>query len=738
MRRPTSFARAQVRVLGAIRRRLAWFWLVLAALVLVAATGIPRVTFDTALIRFFEGDVAAFRTYDDVTNRFEGDANDVVVLLEAGSLADPAALEAVSSFLLEAQFIDGVRAVWSPLSFEITGPEGVREPLVPFPIPDAETMSARIDAVRAETPALRRLMSEGKDAMLAVLPITGNEAGQEATLKALTDLAARVSGDAVSVRVAGYPALRARVSEGLMTDVIALNLAGALIGFAVAALALRSVRLGLLTLPGPLIALMLSIGLFGHAGLAITTVTLTLPVLAMILATIDSIHILFERLHQGARTPRAAALRAVRRMAPACLAATVTTALAFAVFAASPVEVIAELGRMGAVILVVSTLTVMLTQSLVLSVAGARPSIRTAFARLNARPPRGGPFARLPRLALARPRLVTLGALGLLVLGAGLYGQAGPRYSPLDSLGPADPLRATFERIETAVAPISMMQVAVTDATPEVLAEVERTIAEASGSALVQSIASITGEAADARDTLPEAILARLVSADESRALVTLPFHYDSGAGAIALADNIDAALAGNPALAAVEISPVTGLPVMAARVVGGVLSDLQTGLLIAVAAVGGLIALWARSVVVALVALVPNVLPVALIGGGLALSGQGIGLAGGLALTVAFGVAVDDTLHVLNRIRLGGGFRGLDRPRLGAAMSEATPALVTTSALLVLGFGGSAFAATQEVAAFGATATGIFVLALLSDLLVLPAVVAFLGPRFYRASPKG
>ena len=41
-----------------------------------------------------------------------------------------------------------------------------------------------------------------------------------------------------------------------------------------------------------------------------------------------------------------------------------------------------------------------------------------------------------------------------------------------------------------------------------------------------------------------------------------------------------------------------------------------------------------------------------ALIGGWLALTGQGIKLANGLALTVAFGVAVDDTLHVLNRIR--------------------------------------------------------------------------------------
>jgi predicted RND superfamily exporter protein len=128
----------------------------------------------------------------------------------------------------------------------------------------------------------------------------------------------------------------------------------------------------------------------------------------------------------------------------------------------------------------------------------------------------------------------------------------------------------------------------------------------------------------------------------------------------------------------------------------------------------------------------------VALIGGWLALSGQGIELANGLALTVAFGVAVDDTLHVLNRIRLSGGFARIEPARLRAAMREAAPVLVTTSTVLVLGFGGSAFAATQEVADFGAIATSVFVLALFADLLVLPAAVAFLGPRFYLSARKG
>ena len=76
------------------------------------------------------------------------------------------------------------------------------------------------------------------------------------------------------------------------------------------------------------------------------------------------------------------------------------------------------------------------------------------------------------------------------------------------------------------------------------------------------------------------------------------------------------------------------------------------------------------------------------------------------------------------------GRFRRIERARLREALDEATPALVTTSTVLVLAMGGSIFATTKGVADFGAIAMSVYILALIADLLVLPAVLAVFGPH--------
>lgn len=736
---PKRRARRTVIALSFLRSRFSYLWIVFAALVALGVSGLPRVTFDNGLLRFFESDFPAYATYNEVSRQFEGESHDVILLIEAEDLSRPETLQAISATLLEAQFIDGVRAAISPLSMEISSGADGTEPLVPYPLPTAREMASRFEAVRAEAPTLRRLLSEDGRAMLAVLPLEPGDSVQETAIAALSALVERSDGvGGASYRMAGYPVLRAKLAQGLIADVILLNLIGAGVGFIVASVALRSAVLGLLTLPGPMLSLVLCLGHFGHLGVPITTVSVTLPVLVMILATIDSIHIIFERARQGARESRRATLRAVRRIAAACLLAALTTAIAFAVLTMSDAKIIAELGRLGAGMLVISSLMVLLTQTLVLGAMGNLRAFHTRFARVAAQPSRGAGFVRLPRFSLAHPRGVSLAALGLLVVALALYSQAGPRYSMLDSLDEGDPLRATFDAIEERVVPTSTLEVAVHSTDPVILSEVEMTIAQVTGSNLVQSLASVAGGGADRIEGVPEAVAGRLLSDDGTRALVTVPFRYESGSKTLALAQAVDVALRENPALQAVEISPATGMPVMSAAVIDGILTELNLGLTVAVLVVGLLIAVWLGSVRIAAIALIPNLLPVSLIGGWLALSGSGIGLASGLALTVAFGVAVDATLHVLNRIRLSGGFAGLGKDRIADAMEEATPVLVTTSAVLVLGFGGSAFAATREVADFGTIATAIFVLALFADTVVLPAAVAFLGGRFYVPHGKG
>ncbi len=716
----------------AVRTRLGLLWLLVGLIALVAATGVAKLRFDDELVRFFNSDIAAFEDYVALGRAFEGDGNDVIALIEAADLAAPEAVTALSDFLLDAQFIPGIRAAISPFALRLDD-----DPLFAFPPAPQAELAARLGRARAEIPLLARLMAADRGAMLILFPISesdeGAQAGRHSILAALTALAARAEGQAdVTIRLSGYPVLRDEVSRALMRDIVMLIGLGVALGLTVAMITLRSVRLGLLTLPGPALAVALGVGLHGHLGVSINTITITLPVLILVLATSDAIHISFERGRQAARESAHATQRAIRRVAVACIFAAVTTAVAFAALATSRSEIIAEMGRMGALVTLTSVATVLLTQMVVLTTAGRAAWFNRLFERLHERPPTGLGVGRLPHLALARPRLVAWGALALLAGSALAYSQAGPRYSLLDSLRAGSPVLSVFEAIEAKVAPVSQIQVVVNSTDESVVRQVGEVVTGVMGAAPVHSLADVEGGAARLAQALPEVLSGRLVSQDGTQALVSVPFPYVNGQQTIALAERIEAALATAPGLAPEAVGPVTGLPVMSARVAGVILGEINRSLLVALAGVALLILAWLRNLRVALIALIPNMLPVTLIGGWLMLTGSGIAFSNGLALTVAFGLAVDDTLHVLNRLRLAGGVDRITRAGLETAFDEIAPALVTTSVVLFLGMSGTLLAENKGVAEFGAIAMSVFVLALVADLLVLPAALASFGPGSY------
>ncbi len=737
----TGQSRRIVKLYAALQARLWLMWIVIALIAAVAVTGLFRLRFDDELIRFFNSDIQAFEDYVTLARAFEGDTNDVIVLVEAADIGAPDVAAALSDFVLDAQFVPGVRAVISPLSLRVAGPAGA-EPLFPYPPLARETMAARLAAAWAATPALSALMAEDRTALLVILPITEATAdmgGRRAQVDAIAALGERVAAtSAAEVRLSGYPVLRDSVARALVRDIVVLNGIGVLVGLLIAVVTFKSLRLALLTLPGPLMGAALTMGLHGHLGVTVNTITIALPVLVLVLGTSDAVHIGFERARQGGRDPVRAAIRATRRVGLACLFAAITTAIAFAALAFSRSALIAELGRMGMLVTVSASLTVMFTQTVVLATAGRRHWFRPLYDRLHGHPPSVLRLERLPALAFAAPRPVAWGGLALLALATLLYAQAGPRYSLMDSLHPRSPVRAVFERVEQKVAPVSQIQVPVVSTDASVVGTVARVVAEVTGARAVQSIADIDGGVAAAEADLPAAIARRLISKDGTTTLVSAPFPYENGAQAMALADRLDAALAAEPGLETVEVGRATGLPVMSARVAAVVLDEINRSLLVALVGVGLLILAWFRNLPIALISLVPNMLPVTLIGAALMLTGRGIEFSNGLALTVAFGIAVDDTLHVLNRLKLSGGVTGISRARLQSALDDVAPALVTTSTVLILGMGGTLFAENKGVTDFGKIAMSVYLLALFADLVILPALLARFGPGAYLRRRRG
>ncbi|MHC4731846.1 MAG: RND transporter family protein, partial [Planctomycetota bacterium] len=174
----------------------------------------------------------------------------------------------------------------------------------------------------------------------------------------------------------------------------------------------------------------------------------------------------------------------------------------------------------------------------------------------------------------------------------------------------------------------------------------------------------------------------------------------------------------------------LTGLYVRAVGTTRHVIRDLGYGALLMAGVVMAAIAVFLRSWRLALAAVVPNLLPPAVVFGFAAVIGQPLDVAAVAVGAVAVGLAVDDTLHVL--------FRLAEERRRGLALGDAIAAahgsvgraLVLSTIVLTAGLGCLALSAFKPTAHFGLFTAAACAVALPADLIVLPAFVrAFRAP---------
>ncbi len=156
-------------------------------------------------------------------------------------------------------------------------------------------------------------------------------------------------------------------------------------------------------------------------------------------------------------------------------------------------------------------------------------------------------------------------------------------------------------------------------------------------------------------------------------------------------------------------------------------LNDLMSSFLMAFVLVGGVMAVMLRNVRAGLVAMLPNVLPAVTVFGAMGHYGMLCDIGSMMTAGVALGIAVDDTIHFLSWFRRGLD-EGLSRRRaIALAYERCAGAMIQTSIICGLGllvFSFSAFVPTSHFAWLMATMLG---MALLGDLLFLPALLA--GP---------
>ncbi|MEE8459136.1 MAG: efflux RND transporter permease subunit, partial [Phycisphaerales bacterium] len=155
--------------------------------------------------------------------------------------------------------------------------------------------------------------------------------------------------------------------------------------------------------------------------------------------------------------------------------------------------------------------------------------------------------------------------------------------------------------------------------------------------------------------------------------------------------------------------------------------------IMISFAVIAVVMMLLFRSVTVGLGSMLPNAVPLLLLGGALGLLWRVVDSDMAVLVLIAIGIAVDDTIHFLARYRV-------ERPRsesvkqaIERTFSTAGRAIVMTSLIFAAGFAPLAFSDYLTIRLMGLLLPLIMIAALVADLLLLPALITVGAIRLSR-----
>jgi hypothetical protein len=154
------------------------------------------------------------------------------------------------------------------------------------------------------------------------------------------------------------------------------------------------------------------------------------------------------------------------------------------------------------------------------------------------------------------------------------------------------------------------------------------------------------------------------------------------------------------------------------------VVGSFFVSILIAIASVSLVLLLKFKKISISLMAIFPNLIPLLFVGAYTAIAGVYIDVGASIVFTICLGIAVDDTIHFLSHY-LKNKKSGLTTNQALTKTYETTgEAIILTTVVLIIGFGSFSLAEFIPNRNFGIHSAMVLCLALLTDLLFLPALL--------------
>ena len=714
-----------------------------AALLLLAGLGALGLEIDTSTDSILDRQDPAYAYYRHSQELFGGEEMLVVAITSdepwgAGALGEVARLSEQFEGLDHVRRVDSLDTV--PLIRVEAGGELQLDPPLGNGVPATRDARRRLGAeVQADRIAPRNLVSDDGRVFALNLVL---EAGTNDGFLELVE-SARSQVDPQHSWISGVPVFRTEINTQTREELFAfVPLTIALMG-ALLFIVFRSAYAIVLSLSVGLLGTGVMLGAMGATGVSITLITMILPSIVLALGCAYAMHLLTAA--QGERELDGLRAALARVSLPVALSG-LTTAIGFASIAAVRIDAVREAGGYGA-------LGVLITLAATLTVLPACLALR----RLPALRPRfsatlAGPASdALTRLATRR-RGATLLAWALLLLPLSLgLARLDVATDATSWFREGSRPRDEYDQIRRALAGISPVNVVVESrdgrpvTEPEVVAALDRLAEHLEARNDVGKAVSLAdplrqthgGFLEDPALPLPEtrALIEQYLLLLESVESIDDVVTEDRSAANVVL--RVDDNRSGSLRAVAADAEAwwrEHGVPDFEARGTGTMFEFARAedeitfgqirGLTIAFLMIGLVLWLVFGRFDLAGLALVPNALPVLAIFGFMGFAGIALDAGTVMVGSLALGIAVDDTMHVITSLHEAHEGGASPEHALATALRTNLPALTYTTVIIAVGFGILGLSDFTYIRNLGLLIMAIMGVCLAADVSLLPALL--------------
>lgn len=495
-----------------------------------------------------------------------------------------------------------------------------------------------------------------------------------------------------------------------------------------------------------------ALGVAGWLGVPLSSPSVAAPNIILVLATADCVHICAAagRFVAAGHDRRDSIIEALIRTIRPVTMTSLTTAIGFFSLGFSESPPFRHLGLMSGVGAVLAWMLAVSLLPAILSLIPIRPA---AGAPLTA-----GLCCRVYRFVAAAPRPVALTtlAVGLLLSAAAFTNHLDDRYvayfdesfafrrdtDTLNShIGGFYTLEYSLDcgapgciaepdylaRVDRSASWLrSQPEITHVDAISDVLGMIRLAMTESDAAvdALPRTQAEASQYLALYEMSLPVGLdLKERITVDKSQSRLTVSLRDISTEEILAVAERAQVWFETTaPKLA--PSAKATGTSVMFAHIGMRNIREMLIGTFLALVLISGLLFLLFRSFFIGLVATFGNLIPPLAALGGWAIGVGEVGMAVAVIAAITLGIVVDDTIHFLEAATSARRSGSSLEDAVAHALDAAGPGIVATSVVLAAGFGCLAFSGFQINAWMGLMTAITILVALVFDLLFMPAVL--------------